>query len=626
MIGSDQHGATRLASKVDGVPAVTELRPITLLNCDYKILSKCFVKRLTPVMPEIILSGQLCSNGDKNILFGISNIISSVDYVNLHKVPAFLASFDMYKAYDRVMLSYLVKVMQAMEFPATFINWILMLHEGATTRFILKFLTDPIKVLFSIRQGDPLSMLLYIIYIEPLLMMMRKKTRGLALSVVQQKDEDYCDDVNFVGEREGDLIVIEEVFTRFEDISGAILSRSQKSKVMGLGQWKGRQDWPLDWLKVVNVMKIFGFQITPSYKLTLRLSWEACLAGFRKTIMSWKARQLNTLVQRVEVLKVFACSKIWYKASALPLPPSFAKKFESLMGTFLWFGRLERLQMDEVKNPLLAGGLGLPCIASKSDSLFLTQTCRLLLNSSSMQYRHVTYWLGLHLREYFPDMARGPHAEFVSTYFQHMRLLVTEALVLGDICATKLRSVTAKALYDGFTSSFPPPKVIFKYNIDWQLVWDRLGYLVLESSGREVVFNIVHNIVPNRDRLYTKMHLVNTPNCLVCGVREDNTHIFTECVMVRESWGWVRMRLLGLLSEQSAQCSNFELINLMFEKHLMDLESVWLVVTFVEYVWMEKVLRNKIVKLEQAIGHIKLRYKANQASRKPLLGHMPFIG
>ena len=114
-------------------------------------------------MFEIILSGQLCSNGEKNILFGICNLISSVEYVNMHKVPAYIVSYDMFKAYDRVMLSYLVKVMQAMEFPEDFVKWILMLHEGATTRFILGFLTDPISVLFSIRQGDPLSMLLYII-------------------------------------------------------------------------------------------------------------------------------------------------------------------------------------------------------------------------------------------------------------------------------------------------------------------------------------------------------------------------------------------------------------------------------------------------------------------------------
>ena len=69
LIESDRNGATRLCSKVDGVPKVSELRPITLLNCDYKILTKDFVKRMCPVMSEIILSGQLCSVKGKNILF-----------------------------------------------------------------------------------------------------------------------------------------------------------------------------------------------------------------------------------------------------------------------------------------------------------------------------------------------------------------------------------------------------------------------------------------------------------------------------------------------------------------------------------------------------------------------------
>ena len=70
--------------------------------------------------------------------------------------------------------------------------------------------------------------------------------------------------------------------------------------------------------------------------------------------------------------------------------------------------------------------------------------------------------------------------------------------------------MTAKALYEGFTTSFPPPKVIFKFNIAWQLVWERLEYLVLEPVGQEVLFTIVHNIVPNRERLYSKLHMVNS--------------------------------------------------------------------------------------------------------------------
>ena len=301
LIDSNRSGATRLGSKVHGVPDVTELRPITLLNCDYKILSKGFVRKLGPVLHEIIKSGQLCSVKDKNILFGITNIISSIEYVNAHQVAAYLVSLDMFKAYDRVMLAYLVRVMAAMKFPADFIKWILMFHEGATTSFLLSFLTQPIRVLFSIRQGDPLSMILYIIYIEPLLLMINRKTKGLSMATLVQKDEDFCDDLNFLSENEEDLLKIEEVFVKFENISGAILSRSWKSKIMGLGVWKNRVDWPLPWLQPKPELKIFGFQITPSYKKTLERSWTDCFTGFHNVLMSWSSRQLETLLQRVEV-------------------------------------------------------------------------------------------------------------------------------------------------------------------------------------------------------------------------------------------------------------------------------------------------------------------------------------
>ena len=88
LIESNKMGATRLCSKVDGVPTVEELRPITLLNCDYKIMSKVLVQRMKPVLPNVIKSGQLCTVGKKNILFGLNNIISSVFYSNKKNMGA----------------------------------------------------------------------------------------------------------------------------------------------------------------------------------------------------------------------------------------------------------------------------------------------------------------------------------------------------------------------------------------------------------------------------------------------------------------------------------------------------------------------------------------------------------
>ena len=242
------------------------------------------------------------------------------------------------------------------------------------------------------------------------------------MSFVHQKDEDYCDDINFLGESFSDMVVIDEIFRHFEDISGAILSRSNKSKIMGLGPWKNKLVWPMQWLKVVKLIKIFGFQVTPVYKETLDLSWDSCFSSFVQTIMSWKSRQLNTIFQRVQVIKVFATSKLWYKASALPLPSKFAKKIESVIGRFLWVGKLERLQIDELKNSEEAGGLGLPCVSSKANSLFLKQKCRIFMSSDSKQYAHVKFWLGLYVGDFFHEMSLGPHAEIISPYFNYMRL------------------------------------------------------------------------------------------------------------------------------------------------------------------------------------------------------------
>ena len=56
IIDSNKEGVTRLLSKVKGVPKVDELRPITLLNTDYKILSKLLVKRVKPILGKVILS------------------------------------------------------------------------------------------------------------------------------------------------------------------------------------------------------------------------------------------------------------------------------------------------------------------------------------------------------------------------------------------------------------------------------------------------------------------------------------------------------------------------------------------------------------------------------------------
>jgi hypothetical protein len=75
---------------------------------------------------------------------------------------------------------------------------------------------------------------------------------------------------------------------------------------------------------------------------------------------------------RVEVIRMFALSRVYYLATILTIRPSLVTRFESVMGNFLckFSGKdLRVVALDEIKNVKLAGGLNLPCLASMADSL-----------------------------------------------------------------------------------------------------------------------------------------------------------------------------------------------------------------------------------------------------------------
>ena len=83
-------------------------------------------------------------------------------------------------------------------------------------------------------------MILYLIYVEPLLIKLGEVLKGFQLANFKEIDNDYCDDIEIVVEEEADLVLADEIFTKYGTISGVLLNRSHKSKIMGIGQWTGR--------------------------------------------------------------------------------------------------------------------------------------------------------------------------------------------------------------------------------------------------------------------------------------------------------------------------------------------------------------------------------------------------
>ena len=99
-------------------------RPITLLNVDYKIATKCIAKRLEKVLPEVINSYQ--TGYVKNCFIGVNiRLIShELELYEKKNLPGMLLYIDFEKAFDSLDWNYLFKVLEVMNFGPMFRKWI----------------------------------------------------------------------------------------------------------------------------------------------------------------------------------------------------------------------------------------------------------------------------------------------------------------------------------------------------------------------------------------------------------------------------------------------------------------------------------------------------------------------
>merc|ERR1712121_152451 len=117
-----------------------------------------------------------------------------------------------------------------------------------------------------------------------------------------------------------------------------------------------------------------------------------------------------------------------YVASILPVMPNVVKKFESLMGKFIWSksGKILRIALDEIKNRKLDGGLQLPCLASMADSLLVSQCVRLINSGDKKSLQHLSFWLSDLLGDLIPGLGEVDSAAVIPEYFNHIGELFAE--------------------------------------------------------------------------------------------------------------------------------------------------------------------------------------------------------
>jgi len=140
------------------------------LTTDYKILAKVLTARLKRVIGAVIQADQTCGVPGRSISFNLVLVRDIISWAEQRQLSLAILSLDKEKAFDRVSHNFLEATLERLGFGPVFRGWVKLLYSKVFSRIgINGHFSEKVEQLGGVRQGCPLSPLLYVFSLEPLL-------------------------------------------------------------------------------------------------------------------------------------------------------------------------------------------------------------------------------------------------------------------------------------------------------------------------------------------------------------------------------------------------------------------------------------------------------------------------
>ena len=163
---------TILIHKKGDATILSNFRPIGLANCAYKLWTACLTDLLGGFCETtgILSDGQAGFREDRRCLHQLLYLTSIIEDAHTFHRNLYVLYVDWANAFGSVDHSRLSFVLGLLGVPQDAIEVVGNLYSGASTRLrVPAGLTDPVAILRGTIQGDSLSPLLFLLYLEPLL-------------------------------------------------------------------------------------------------------------------------------------------------------------------------------------------------------------------------------------------------------------------------------------------------------------------------------------------------------------------------------------------------------------------------------------------------------------------------
>jgi exonuclease III len=332
-------------------------RPITLSNCDSKIITKALSIKVSKVLDSIIDVSQTAYVPGRSVADNLRSNFFFRNHCVKKSIDAVLISLDAKKAFDSVDHRYIEDTLRAYGFGLGFINIFKVLYKDISARILINgFQSESIKIERGVKQGDALSCAIFIICIDPLLRNLNQSNKIKEISIgnsnIKFKAGAYADDVSIICRN--NLESIQEVFNeynRLSERSGLVLN-AEKTEILRLNKkqsmnLKVKYSNKVFNIEMVDKLKICGLYYCNDTEEEYELNVKNKIRNLSYKIKKWIPRNL-TIEGKILIVKTFGLSQLIYNMQSVRFLPPEIINAEREIFKFIWSTNEKQNGIDRI--------------------------------------------------------------------------------------------------------------------------------------------------------------------------------------------------------------------------------------------------------------------------------------
>jgi hypothetical protein len=392
----EQYGTTDESSFADGWMCpiykkkerdeIENYRPITLLNTDYKLMTKVLAMRLAEAAPTLLHKSQAGFVPGRQISEQTQLFKMVLSYAEAAEENGMIVALDQAKAYDKIEHDYLWKTLKAFKIPDNFIRTVQSLYSNASTRVMINgTLSSKFRVTRGVRQGDPLSCLLFDLGIEPLSLMIRKSNlKGLTVPRTQERlvANLFADDTTTFLTEDDSLADLTKILDQWCLAAGAQFNTS-KTQILPMGSKTFRAKFiqnrrakdehekipeSIHIAKDGESIRILGAWLGNDTIDTM--PWSPIIEKIETALARWENTK-PTIEGRKLLVQMIAGGFTQYLTQVQQMPKKIEKQLQKIIRTFIWGDKKSPVKENMLLAPKDMGGRGLLDIHARNEAIQL---------------------------------------------------------------------------------------------------------------------------------------------------------------------------------------------------------------------------------------------------------------